>query len=184
MLWSLSRAPAPNLGGFGSPPLRLWGRSDPPLLLFGVLCAFFGNGDCPQGPLLGVLARGSGVWGGFGVAGVGVGVPALQVLGDQVGFVVLGQVVGAHEAFLALRALEAFVTCGGTRRGHSGGLPAQGTALKGSDTPRTCPHPIPRTPLSPQNPPKSSSPSNPKIIHGGPKLFWWFLGCDTLRTCP
>lgn len=47
---------------------------------------------------------------------------ALQVLGDQVGFVVLGEVVAAHEAFLALRALEAFVTCGG-QRGQRVALP-------------------------------------------------------------
>lgn len=44
--------------------------------------------------------------------------PALQVLGDQVGFVVLREVVAPHEAFLALGALEALVTCGEEQRGE------------------------------------------------------------------
>lgn len=37
----------------------------------------------------------------------------LQVLRDQVGLVMLGEVVTAHEAFLTLGTLEAFVPCVG-----------------------------------------------------------------------
>lgn len=62
---------------------------------------------------------------------------ALQVLGDQVGFVVLGEVVAAHEAFLALRALEALVTCGG-EWGSAGGS-RRVTALVTPSPARWCP---------------------------------------------
>lgn len=37
--------------------------------------------------------------------------PALQVLGDQMSFIVLRQVVTSNEALLALGALETLVTC-------------------------------------------------------------------------
>lgn len=52
--------------------------------------------------------------------------PALQVLGDQVGFIVLRQVVAPHEAFLALRALKSLVTCGGRAAAVRGWQPACG----------------------------------------------------------
>lgn len=39
----------------------------------------------------------------------------LQVLGDQVGFIVLRQVVTSHEALLALRTLKTLITCQGNK---------------------------------------------------------------------
>lgn len=39
---------------------------------------------------------------------------ALQVLRDHVGLVMLSEVITAHEAFLTLATLEAFVPCVGT----------------------------------------------------------------------
>jgi len=58
--------------------------------------------------------------------------PALQVLGDQVGFIVLRQVVAPHEALLALRALESLVAC------------RESSGRQGWGTSGTLSHPQPR----------------------------------------
>lgn len=119
MLWSLSqpactgvrsplRTRLRNAAGSrdpqgGSAPCPLWKR-----LLRGGIGQ--GQEDVPEGSTP-WHCLGGDPWLGSVRSAMGQ-LLALQVLGDQVGFIVLREVVAPHEALLALRALEALVTCG------------------------------------------------------------------------
>lgn len=72
-------------------------------------------GSCGQGCWSAAASQAGALAGSVRTAGKSRGSSrSLQVLGDQVGFIVLRQMVAPHEAFLALCALESLVTCGGT----------------------------------------------------------------------
>lgn len=135
-IWGALGHPLSLFGGWSQ--VKVTPYPPPPALFSG--CSALSGGQNPPPGSAGPWIRDLGLVFGGGrdalsvcLSVLSVSLLPLQVLGDQVGFVVLGQVVGAHETFLALSALEAFVTCGGDTEGDTQGA---ATSWEGGDTPR------------------------------------------------